>query len=140
MLIKFRASSIHDRDSIYGADFRRRVRGLGTRLLATPPRAPKANAFGERVIGTLRRDCFDHIIVRDEHHAQRVLHDYVAHYNGRPHRGLRMQPPDGSRHLPPRRPPNGTRIVGIPILGGLHHRYGFAVPARAPPSVEMRAA
>jgi len=131
---------IHDRDSIYGADFRRRVRGLGTRLLATPPRAPKANAFGERVIGTLRRDCFDHIIVRDEHHAQRVLHDYVAHYNGRPHRGLRMQPPDGSRHLPPRRPPNGTRIVGIPILGGLHHRYGFAVPARAPPSVEMRAA
>jgi len=42
--------------------------------------------------------------------------------------------------LPPRRPPNGTRIVGISILGGLHHRYGFAVPARAPPSVEMRAA
>jgi len=103
-------------------------------------RAPKANAFCERVIGTLRRDCFDHIIVRDEHHAQRVLHDYVGYYHGRPHRGLRMQPPDGSRHLPPRRPPNGTRIVGTPILGGLYHRYGFAVPARAPPSEEMRAA
>jgi len=50
---------IHDRDSIYGADFRHRVRGLGTRLLATPPRAPTGNAFAERVIGTLRRDCFD---------------------------------------------------------------------------------
>jgi transposase InsO family protein len=129
---------IHDRDSIYGADFRRRVRGLGTRLLATPPRAPKANAFCERVIGTIRRDCFDHIIVKDEHHAQRVLHDYVAHYHGRPHRGLRMQPPDGGRHLPPCGPPQGTRILATPILGGLHHRYGFAVPARASP--ERRAA
>ena len=58
---------VHDRDSIYGADFRRRVRGPGTRLLATPPRAPQANAYCERVIGTLRRDCFDHLIVRDEH-------------------------------------------------------------------------
>ena len=87
---------IHDRDSIYGADFRRRVRGLGTRLLAPPPRAPTANAFGERVIGTLRRDCFDHIIVKDQQHAERVLHDYLAYYHGRPHRGLRMQSPDGA--------------------------------------------
>jgi putative transposase len=131
---------VHDRDSIYGADFRRRVRGLGTRLLATPPRSPKANAFGERVIGTLRRDCFDHIIVKNQQHAERVLHDYLAYYHGRPHRGLRMQPPDGARHLPPPRPPIRTRIAGIPILGGLHHRYGFAIPARTPPSEIDRAA
>jgi transposase InsO family protein len=129
---------VHDRDSIYGSDFRRRVRGLGTRLLATPPRAPTANAFGERVIGTLRRGCFDHIIVRDKQHAERVLRDYLAYYHGRPHRGLRMQPPDGARHLPPPCPPKGTPIDGIPILGGLHHRYGFAVAARAPPSAEPR--
>jgi len=96
---------IHDRDSIYGADFCRRVRGLGTRLLATPPRAPKANAYCERVIGTLRRDCFDHFIVRDEQHAGRVLREYSSFYQGRPHRGLRMQPPDGARHLAPLRSP-----------------------------------
>jgi transposase InsO family protein len=131
---------IHDRDSIYGADFRRRVRGLGTRLLAKPPRAPKANAFCERVIGTLRRDCFDHIIVKDEHHAQRVLLDYVAHYHGRPHRGLRMQPPDGAKHVAPCRPPKGTRILATPILGGLHHRYRFAVPPPATPSKDLLAA
>ena len=131
---------VHDRDSIYGTDFHRRVRGLGTRLLATPPRAPTANAFGERVIGTLRRDCFDHIIVKDQQHAERVLHDYLAHYHGRPHRGLRMQSPDGARHLPPTRPPKGTRIAGIPILGGLHHRYGFALAARASPALEPQAA
>ena len=100
----------------------------------------KANAFCERVIGTLRGDWFDHIIVKDEHHAQRVLHNYLAHYHGRPHRGLRMQPPDGAKHLPPCRPPKGTRILATPILGGLHHRYGFAVPARAPPSEEACAA
>jgi len=79
---------IHDRDSIYGGAFRHRVRGLGTRLLVTPPRAPRDNSFAERVIGTLRRDCFDHIIVKDEQHAERVLRDYVAYYHGRPHRGF----------------------------------------------------
>ena len=69
-----------------------------------------------------------------------AFYDYLPYYHGRPHRGVRMQSPEGARHLPPPRPPNGTRIVGIPILGGLHHRYGFAVSARAPPSVEQRAA
>ena len=58
--------------------------------LAAPPSAPTGNAFAERVIGTLRRDCFDQIIVKDEQHAERVLRDYVAYYHGRPHRGLRM--------------------------------------------------
>jgi hypothetical protein len=131
---------IHDRDSIYGGDFRRRIRGIGTRLLATPPRAPTANAFAERMIGTLRRDCFDHIIIKDERHVERILLHYATYYHGRPDRGLRMQPPDGARHLPPPRPSKGTRILGIPILAGLHHRYGFVAPPRAPPSEEGRAA
>ena len=117
---------VHDRDSIYGVPFRARVRGFGTRLLATPPRAPKANAFCERVIGTLRRDCLDHVIVRDDRHAERVLDLYLGYYHGRPHRGLLMQAPDGERHLCPPRPPPGTRILATAILGGLHHRYGFA--------------
>jgi putative transposase len=124
---------IHDRDAIYGADFRRRVGGLGTRLLATPPRAPKSNAYCERVIGTIRRDCLDHVIVLGERHAERILKEYVGYYHGRPHRGLHMQPPDGARHLPPPRPPPGTPIAATPILAGLHHSYGFADP-RPPPN------
>jgi putative transposase len=131
---------VHDRDSIYGAEFRRRVGGLGTRLLATPLRSPKANAYCERVIGTLRRDCFDHLIVRDEQHAGRVLRAYSSFYQGRPHRGLRMQPPDGARHLPPSKPSRPTQIVSISVLGGLHHRYAFPTVPRPPPSEEPSAA
>ena len=116
---------IHDRDSIYGGEFRARVRGLGARRLTIPPRAPQANSFCERMIGTLRRDCLDHVIIRNARHAERVLRDYADYHLGRPHRGLRMQPPDGARHLPPPRPPPGTRIRAAPILGGLDHRYGF---------------
>jgi transposase InsO family protein len=109
--------------------FRARVRGLGFRPLATPPRSPQANAFAERVIGTIRRGCFDHVIVRDRRHAERVVGQYVAYYHGRPHRSFRMQPPDGARHLAPPRPLLGTQIVATPTLGGLHYRYGFiAVP------------
>ena len=128
---------VHDRDAIFGDIFRKRVRGLGTRLLATPPRSPQANTFCERVNGTIRRDCLDHVIVWGECHAVRVLDEYLGYYHGRPHRGLRMQPPDGERHLPPQRPRQGTRITATPILGGLHHRYGFAAAppgVRAPPT------
>jgi transposase InsO family protein len=131
---------VHDRDSIYGSVFRSRIRGLGMRPLATPPRTPQANAFCERVIGTLRRDCFDHIIVRGEHHAEHVLGRYVGYYHGRPHRGLQMQPPDGRRHLAPKRPTRGTRIITTPILGGLHHRYGFVPPGSAAQPVEKAVA
>ncbi|MGD0835806.1 MAG: integrase core domain-containing protein [Polyangia bacterium] len=92
---------IRDRDSIYGAKFRRRVKSCGTRCLITPPRSPKANAICERLNGTLRRDCLDHIIVIDDVHADRVLREYVRYYHGRPHRGLCMQPPLGARWLPP---------------------------------------
>ena len=68
---------IRDRDSIYGKEFRRRVKSCGTRCLITPPRSPKANAICERLNGTLRRDCLDHIIVIDDVHADRVLKEYV---------------------------------------------------------------
>ncbi|MGA7740663.1 MAG: integrase core domain-containing protein, partial [Polyangia bacterium] len=60
---------IHERDSIYGTWFRRRVKGFGTRCLATPPRSPQANGYCERVIGTLRRECLDNVIVMDERQA-----------------------------------------------------------------------
>src|ERR1019366_2469827 len=95
----------------------------GTRCSITPPRSPKANAICERLNGTLRRDCLDHIIVIDEVHADRVLKDYVRYYHGRPHRGLRMQPPLGARWLAPVRRVPPKDVVSRPILGGLHHEY-----------------
>lgn len=123
---------VHDRDSIFGGAFRQRIRGLGVRLLKTPPRSPRSNVFCERVIGTIRRGCTDHVLFRDERHAGRVIRQYVAYYHGRPHRSLHMQPPDAARHLMPSRPPPGTRIIASPVLGGLHHRYGFSQRPEAP--------
>jgi transposase InsO family protein len=114
---------IHDRDSIYGVDFRRRVKGFGTRCLVTPPRAPQANAFCERVIETLRRGCLDNVIVLDDLHAERILREYVRYYHGRPHRGLGMQPPLGGRWLPSARPVVAKAVRNRPVLGGLHHEY-----------------
>jgi len=117
---------IHDRDSIYGIEFRRRVKSFGTRRLATPPRAPQANAFCERVIGTLRRDCLDNVIVLDDFHAERILREYLRYYHGRPHRGLRMQAPAGARWLPPARATPASVVRSRPVQGGLHHEYGIA--------------
>jgi len=117
---------IHDRDSIYGTWFRRRVKGFGTRCLATPPRAPQANSYCERVIRTLRRECLDNVIIVDERHAERVLRAYVRYYHGRPHRGLHTQAPLGARWLPPVRPTPASAVVGVPVLGGLHHEYTIA--------------
>ena len=114
---------IRDRDSIYGEEFRRRVKSCGTRCLITPPRSPKANAICERLNETLRHDCLDHVIVRDALQGQRVLNEYVGYYHGRPHRGLRMQPPLGAHWLPPVRRVPPKDVVSRPILGGLHHEY-----------------
>jgi hypothetical protein len=63
------------------------------------------------------------VIVRDALHGQRVLNEYVRYYDGRPHRGLRMQPPLGARWLPPARCVPPKDVVSRPILGGLHHEY-----------------
>jgi putative transposase len=117
---------IHDRDSIYGIEFRRRVKGFETRCLVTPPRAPQANAFCERMIGNLRRDCLDNFIVLDDLHAERILREYLRYYHGRPHRGLRRQAPSGARWLPPVRPVPEKEVRSRPVLGGLHHEYTIA--------------
>ena len=114
---------IRDRDSIYGKEFRRRVKSCGTRCLITPPRSPQANAICERLNGTLRRDCLDHIIVIDDVHADHVLKEYGRYYHGRPHRSLRMQPPIGARWLTPVRRGPPKDVVSHPVLGGLHHEY-----------------
>jgi transposase InsO family protein len=88
----------------------------------TPARAPKANAIAERVIGTIRRDCLDHLIVLTERHLRRVLREYVAYYNDtRPHQSLFDQPPSGPRT--PALRDGAQRLASRPILGGLHHEY-----------------
>jgi putative transposase len=114
---------IRDRGASYGHDFVARTAGLGIRTVLTPVRAPQANSIAEHVIGTLRRECLDHLIVINERHLRAVLRAYVAYYNGhRPHRSLGLEPPDGPRPGPVHR----RRVVSRPILGGLHHVYEWA--------------
>jgi transposase InsO family protein len=135
---------LRDRDSIYDARFRGRLRGIGVRCLLSPPRAPLANAICERLVGTLRRECLDHVLVFSERHAERILREYVrpvvpdrtkaaAYYHGRPHRSLRTQPPAGARWLAPGRPVTSRELTATPVLGGLRHRYAFPSAGCPPP-------
>ena len=80
---------IHDRDGIFSPDLDAELRGFGLRVLRTPVRAPQANAFCERLIGTVRRECLDFLIPLSEPHLQRMLRQFAQHYNrGRPHSAL----------------------------------------------------
>jgi transposase InsO family protein len=109
---------LRDRDAVYGRDFRQRARRIGIDAIATPVRSPRANAIAERVIGTLRRECLDHMIVLNEQHLTSVLAEFVRDYNrDRPQRTLRLQPPE----VKPR-PVTGP-IRSRPVLNGLHHVY-----------------
>lgn len=113
---------IRDRDCCYGGSFNGRAARLGVQAILTPVQAPRANAIAERVVGSLRRECLDHMIVLGERHVRRLLREYVAHYNGgRPHRSLALETPTG----PPARasPPQRGKVVARPVLGGLHHEY-----------------
>ena len=83
-----------------------------------PVRAPQANSVAERVIGTLRRGCFVHVIVRNEHHLRGLMAEYVRFYNhDRPHQTLGREPPKG------RQPVRSGPIIAMSVLGGLHHVY-----------------
>ncbi|HEY6288014.1 MAG TPA: integrase core domain-containing protein, partial [Nitrospiraceae bacterium] len=119
---------IHDRDSIYSSDVDLALKAMGFRVLKTPCRDPQANAFCERLIGTIRRDCLDFLIPLNERHVRRILNEWVVHYNqGRPHASLGPGIPDpGSRQqaLPcGHHIPIDHQVVAQPILGGLHHEY-----------------
>jgi putative transposase len=109
---------LRDRDAVYGGDVAQRAAALGVETLLAPARAPRANAVAERVIGTLRRECLDHLIVLSERHLCTVLAEFIRYYNcNRPHRTLRLQTP---------RPQVVTArgpIWARPVLGGLHHAY-----------------
>jgi len=109
---------LRDRDTVYGRDFRARAERIGIDAIATPVASPRANAVAERVIGTLRRECLDHLIILNERHLQSVLREFVQYYNAeRPHRTLHLETPQ--RALRPVEGPVRSRSV----LGGLHHVY-----------------
>ena len=117
---------IHDRDSIYSSAVDDAVAAMGLRVLETPVRCPQANAFCERLIGTLRRECLDWLILLNERHLRSVLREWVAHYNhGRPHASLDPGIPGGALGTLTRqnghRIPDGHRVIATPILAGLHH-------------------
>ena len=109
---------IRDRDRCYGSDFVARASRIGIHAILTPVRAPNANAVAERVIGTLRRECLDHLIVLNERHLSRVLHEYVDQYNtARPHRTLGLDSPHGRESRA--KPCASATVLRHEVLGGL---------------------
>ncbi len=111
---------LRDRDASYGAYFRRRVEAMGITQIVTAPRSPWQNAYVERMIGSIRRECLDHIVIFNERHLRCVLSSYVDYYQRtRTHLSLDKDCPDSR----PIQPPRIGRVVAIPQVGGLHHRY-----------------
>jgi transposase InsO family protein len=109
---------IRDRDRIYGAVVTRRLRAMGIRDKPTAPASPWQNGFAERLIGSIRGECLDHVIVLGEVHLRRILRSYADYYNGfRTHRSLNKDTPNSR---PVQR--SGV-IISHAILGGLHHQY-----------------
>jgi putative transposase len=125
---------IHDRDSIYSEGVDRTLAAMGLTVLRTPVRAPQANAYCERLVGTIRRECLDFLIPLTESHLRGILTRWITHYNrGRPHSslgpGLPDPPPDRAVAPNGHQLPDGQRVVATPILGGLHHEYRLKAAA-----------
>ena len=112
---------IRDRDRIYGSVVTRRLRTMSIRDKPTAPASPWQNGFAERLIGSIRRECLDHIIVLGEMHLRRVLKSYADYYNCvRTHRSL-------NKDAPVSRPVQRTGVISSRVsLGGLHHHYARA--------------
>lgn len=113
---------IRDRDRKYGDAFTRVVKFSTIELLKTPYRAPKVNAICERFLGSVRRECLDHMLILGESHLYRVIKEYVSFFNqARPHQGIEQKIPEGigSGREEQRR----GKIVAFPVLNGLHHDY-----------------
>ena len=125
---------IRDRAGQFTGSFDAVFTAEGIRILASPPQAPRANAICERIIGTLRREVLDQLLIVNEHHLRQVLAEYLPHYNtGRPHRALGQLTPAQADT----QPPEPVNVAGHPIrreqvLGGLTHEYYVA--ALPPPA------
>ena len=117
---------IRDRDSKYPGSFDAVFAAEGIRTILTPYQSPRANAFAERWVRTVRHECLDWVLVLGRRHLDRVLREYVMHYNrGRPHRGLHLAAPEGSS-TPVNLPPDLSRVRRRDLLGGLVHEYEMA--------------
>ena len=111
---------LRDRDGIYGVVFQRRVTSLGIEEVRTAPRSPWQNPFAERLIGSIRRDCLDHVIVFNERHLKRLLSRYFEYYHHwRTHLSLSMDSPESR----PVQLPARDAVIEYPEVGGLHHHY-----------------
>jgi putative transposase len=111
---------LRDRDRAYGASFRQRVRHMGIEEVLIAPRSPWQNPYIERLIGSLRRECLDHVILLHERHLMRVLQTYLAYYHRwRTHLALNKDCPQPR----PVHPPEQGKVIAIPEVGGLHHHY-----------------
>ena len=111
---------LRDRDAIFGHDFRERVRDMGICEVLSAPRSPWQRAYVERLIGSIRRECLDHVLVFDESSLRRILRSYLDYYHrSRTHLLLGKDPPE------PRavQPPEMGSVATLPQVGGLHHRY-----------------
>jgi hypothetical protein len=111
---------VRDRDGIYGDSFRSRVEGMGIEEILIAPRSPWQNCYVERLIGSVRRECLNHVIVFNDNHLRRLLKDYFRYYHeSRTHLSLNKDAPE-CRAVQSNK---SERIIQIPQVGGLHHRY-----------------
>jgi transposase InsO family protein len=111
---------LRDRDHVYGHAFGQRVKGMGIREVLTAPSSPWQNPFAERLTGSVRRECLDHVVVLSERHLRRILTAYFAYYHrARTHLSLDKDAPHGR----PVEGPKAGRVVPLLEVGGLHHRY-----------------
>jgi transposase InsO family protein len=111
---------LRDRDGTYGHDFVRRMDSFGIEEVKIAPRSPWQNPYAERFIGTLRRDCLNHLIVLSENHLRRTVREYLSYYHTcRTHLSLDKDTPESR----PIEPPGTGKVIEIPRVGGLHHRY-----------------
>jgi transposase InsO family protein len=111
---------LRDRDAIYGKDFAAMTRDMGMEEVLTAPRSPWQNPFAERLVGSIRRECLDHVMVWNQRSLRRTPQSYFSYYQrSRTHLALAKDAPE------PRavEPPAQGRVVSIPQVGGLHHRY-----------------
>jgi transposase InsO family protein len=114
---------IRDRDAKFTTSFDAVFAGDGARVIMTPIRAPRENAFAERWVRTVRHECLDWILILGRRHLHKVVVEYVEHYNrGRPHRGIELRVPDPTGIGPVTLSPPG-RLRRRDILGGLIHEY-----------------
>jgi putative transposase len=118
---------VYDRDSIFSAEVTAAIQRLGTEPVRTAYRSPWQNPFAERWVGTCRRELLDHVVVLGERHLRRLLADYVSYYNAdRVHTRLEDSPDGRSSEA---RPSPSARVVALPRVGGLHHRYAWCKAA-----------